>query len=260
MEKICGGWHNMVQKDADKPPQVPRSITSIRDASLRRRAREAWRAGHELLGAIDELEPWLMSPLTDPEAGERIIQTGRTAIRELCELKINSTAFMANDPDHLLRLWPMPPSEILDPDWYGDQDPNIRKEIAYQRCYAQDILRPELLEFLYLLEKHPVAAMQDVKPESGIKPEWDRSRGELRFRGEIIKIIRKIGQAKHVIPVLNAFQEANWPNRMDDPLPGGPDDERLRDTVKSLNSQLTIIRFSADGTGQGFVWERVEEN
>jgi len=62
--------------------------------------------------------------------------------------------------------------------------------------------------------------------------------------------------------ILAAFQEENWPARIDDPLPGddnrdGP--ERLRDTVKKLNRQkVRRIHFSCDGTGEGILWNYIK--
>jgi hypothetical protein len=62
--------------------------------------------------------------------------------------------------------------------------------------------------------------------------------------------------------VLTAFQELDWPESIDDPLP--PDHnvdpkQRLQATIKSLNrNQLTpLIRCHGNGNGQQVYWERV---
>jgi hypothetical protein len=62
--------------------------------------------------------------------------------------------------------------------------------------------------------------------------------------------------------VLAAFAEEGWPPRIDDPLPpcGEPTPKnRLRFTIRRLNAyqQQPLIRFFADGTGQGVRWERL---
>ena len=60
-----------------------------------------------------------------------------------------------------------------------------------------------------------------------------------------------------MIPVLNAFEERGWPRRIDDPLPGSSDPQRLRETIGSMNEGLAGIYFRADGFGRGVLWERL---
>jgi hypothetical protein len=93
-------------------------------------------------------------------------------------------------------------------------------------------------------------------------PDWNKSLGELRFDGQLIKIVRRLKAATNVIRILDAFQEMGWPSQTDDPLPPQQGlqqtpTQRLRETVKSLNQGLKAIRFRTDGTGEGVVWERV---
>ena len=84
--------------------------------------------------------------------------------------------------------------------------------------------------------------------------EWRSDLGELRLNGEVVRQVR-IGVAKNLIAILDAFQECAWPEQMDDPLPPTTDVNRLRDTVKVLNRGLQRIRFFADGTGEGIRWK-----
>ena len=88
-------------------------------------------------------------------------------------------------------------------------------------------------------------------------PVWNPITRELRFGEQIIKQYRV--PAENQIAVLNAFQEEQWPDRIDDPLP--PKSEldrriRLRETVKSLNRNQgeRLLHFFADGTGCGICW------
>ena len=86
------------------------------------------------------------------------------------------------------------------------------------------------------------------------QPRWDRDRHELRMGTELVKIF-KLPSPKLEM-VLAAFEEEDWPPRIDDPLPPAPDLEpkrRLHDTIKSLNrnQKRRLIRFMGDGTGQG---------
>jgi hypothetical protein len=91
-------------------------------------------------------------------------------------------------------------------------------------------------------------------------PVWDPDRQELRFHGVLIKQFKLPAPNQEM--VLAAFQEEDWPARIDDPLPGNPSVEpkrRLRETVTSLNRNQKehLIQFMGDGSGQGVRWERV---
>jgi hypothetical protein len=89
------------------------------------------------------------------------------------------------------------------------------------------------------------------------KPKWDRDSGELLLDGEVIRRVKSLKKAKNIVAVLDAFEEEHWQRRIDDPLPGGRNQKRLHETVKRLNDGLEKIRFRADGSGEGFKWERV---
>jgi hypothetical protein len=63
--------------------------------------------------------------------------------------------------------------------------------------------------------------------------------------------------------VLAAFEAAEWPSGIADPLPRrsrGNAKVRRRETIKSLNAGLPpgTIRFRSDGTGTGIRWENAE--
>lgn len=85
-------------------------------------------------------------------------------------------------------------------------------------------------------------------------PKWDRERLLLHLGDRVIKTVRSRRVARRVCLVLDAFEEVHWQPRIDDPLPGGTDHQRLREVVRSLNRGLKAIRFAADGTGAGIIW------
>lgn len=87
-----------------------------------------------------------------------------------------------------------------------------------------------------------------------LRPVWNRDLLELSVGGTVVKKLRSANVARSICRVLDAFQELAWPSRIDDPLPGGSDPQRLREVVRSLERNLTLIRFNADGTGCGIVW------
>jgi hypothetical protein len=85
-------------------------------------------------------------------------------------------------------------------------------------------------------------------------PVWDDAAHELRFLDRTIKRIHRPRRSVDMIAILSAFQEEGWRSRIDDPLRNGRDPGRLRDTVRRLNRDLELIRFRADGTGEGIRW------
>ncbi|MHB0958236.1 MAG: hypothetical protein ACYC0X_12220 [Pirellulaceae bacterium] len=91
------------------------------------------------------------------------------------------------------------------------------------------------------------------------KPRWNPVRRELWVGDSLIKRYRQ--PAPNQEPVLAAFEEEGWPQRIDDPLSPNWDIDpkrRLRDTVAGLNSShktKDLIVFEPDGTGEGVLWE-----
>jgi hypothetical protein len=104
----------------------------------------------------------------------------------------------------------------------------------------------------------PVANVRPRRPKSKKKPRWDADAHQLLWRGAVIKTFRH--DAANQRRVLQAFQDLDWPSRIDDPLPVTASVRRklrLRETVKSLNRSLrgAGIRFRMDGTTTGAFWE-----
>jgi hypothetical protein len=103
------------------------------------------------------------------------------------------------------------------------------------------------------------SAGSDRKSRNAV-PEWDVNVRELRIDGCVVKRFK--WQALNQEAVLNAFQEEDWPRRIDDPLPPHADQDskrRLADTIKCLNAKQKnhLLRFHGDGTGEGITWEYV---
>jgi hypothetical protein len=84
----------------------------------------------------------------------------------------------------------------------------------------------------------------------------------LQVGGRIVKHYRVPASTQEAI--LAAFEEEGWPPHLDDPLlpirDGYPKD-RLRDAIRHLNANQKnrLIRFRGDGTGQGILWELIDE-
>ena len=87
-------------------------------------------------------------------------------------------------------------------------------------------------------------------------PVWDAAAGELRFAG---KVVRKVSpRATNVRLILDAFQEDNWPIRIDSPLPDGKNSRKLREAVRTLKNGLTKLDFFCDGKGEGVQWQEAK--
>ena len=95
-----------------------------------------------------------------------------------------------------------------------------------------------------------------------LKPRWDTVRHELRLGNVLVKKFK--WRAANQEAILNAFEEDGWPAHIDDPLTQTAQvnpKRRLSDAIKCLNrkQQNALIRFCGDGTGEGVLWELVEQ-
>lgn len=88
------------------------------------------------------------------------------------------------------------------------------------------------------------------------KPRWDRERRELLVGDVVVRPHQRPSPNQELL--LAAFEEQEWPERIDDPLLRSSVDSkrRLHDTVKSLNRSIPTraVRFGGDGTGMGVLW------
>ena len=92
-----------------------------------------------------------------------------------------------------------------------------------------------------------------------LKPRWDFTLRELSLDGLVIKRFRVPAQNQEMI--LSAFEEDNWSECIDDPLPvrGAIDPRaRLHDAINRLNRCQTnpLLRFHGNGSGTGVLWKR----
>ena len=89
------------------------------------------------------------------------------------------------------------------------------------------------------------------------RPAWRKDLGELQLSGEVIKRIASTSTAKNVVMVLDAFQDQRWKRRIEFPKLFKGDVDSAGQTVRSLNTGLTRIRFNRDGTSRGVKWSYV---
>lgn len=89
-----------------------------------------------------------------------------------------------------------------------------------------------------------------------MRPQWDNTTRTLYLGTTLVRQYRV--PAENQVVVLEAFERAGWPQRIDDPLPerfGTPRKMLLNETVRSLNRSQKLIKFRGDGTGTGILWE-----
>lgn len=118
-------------------------------------------------------------------------------------------------------------------------------------CKEFAVLPPA--EFHWLCGELGISDLTAPDAEANLRPIWMKSLGELHFQDEIIRKFRSITLAKNSVGILDAFHEADWCRRIDNPL--GCDSQGLREAVRWLNEGLKRLRFEMDGTGVGVRWK-----
>lgn len=115
---------------------------------------------------------------------------------------------------------------------------------------SKQIGQMQELEYKLLLKR--IRAKPAAAPRIRI-PSWDKQNGILSVGKKVLRKVKRLNQAKNAVAILDAFEELEWPSRIDDPIPGG-NSRKLNDAVKSLNDKLIGMIFRTDGTGQGITW------
>jgi hypothetical protein len=130
---------------------------------------------------------------------------------------------------------------------------------------ARDIPRglKEVSDVEYELARSREATSQSGGVRARETPRWDRDLGLLTFRNVVVRKVRGGGVAKNIRAVLDTFQDDGWPDRIDNPLSGGRAEASARknEAINTLNDHVVdySIRFKADGTGEGILWEEATD-
>ena len=85
-------------------------------------------------------------------------------------------------------------------------------------------------------------------------PVWHPDRGELRLGNRLIRSVRMTRNPTNVRLIIEAFEAAGWPARIENPLSYGEDE--LYETLRNLNRDLKLIQFRAQEDGEAVVWVR----
>jgi hypothetical protein len=112
-------------------------------------------------------------------------------------------------------------------------------------------LKPQTQQ--WLLREIGEAPESNVEPE---RPSWHPETGELRWGAQVIRKVRVMATRSSIQLVLDTFQAAGWPSRIDDPISQGKEADQVRQIVLSLNEGLAIIRFHDQESGRAITWSR----
>lgn len=131
-------------------------------------------------------------------------------------------------------------------------------EVAYALGFIHGPRREKLLADL----GSKILKRSSSSGQAKTLPHWDRETRELRYRGKVVRRVARPKQAGNIVPILDAFEAAGWPPRIDDPHRAGRKGaDGLRRDVSSLNEGLDTSRmkFASDGTGTGIVWLAIQK-
>jgi hypothetical protein len=95
----------------------------------------------------------------------------------------------------------------------------------------------------------------EKSPNAEERPDWRKHEGRLYWNNVVIRVIRSVLKATNIVHVLDAFQANNWCACVENP-PQHWNDQDLRETVRSLNTGLTQIRFET--VGMQVRWRRAD--
>lgn len=101
-------------------------------------------------------------------------------------------------------------------------------------------------------EKLLIALEEKTKKTAMDKPSWDRLNSCLMFRHEEIRSIQTRNKPTNPVVLLEIFEKDNWPQQIESPPEW--DNEKIRETLRTLNSGLKIINFERRNGSRTIQW------
>jgi hypothetical protein len=100
-----------------------------------------------------------------------------------------------------------------------------------------------------------------LRKKDPARPCWNSETRQLIYRGKVVREVKRIRQAYNIVTILQAFETAGWPPRIDDSHGRKPTDETWRRDMANLNKliRVPIIRSECDGNGTGFLWKSLPQ-
>ena len=134
-------------------------------------------------------------------------------------------------------------------------------EIAHALGFINGTQRESLLDALGASTRSGLASGGRGR-STAATPHWNNDTKKLSYQNQTVRKVVRPKQAYNIVTILNAFQDAGWPHRIDDPLVGRkPSDDTRRRDISNLNKGLRkgLLKFACDGNGTGFVWNKIEK-
>lgn len=80
---------------------------------------------------------------------------------------------------------------------------------------------------------------------------WDRDSGRLMYNGQVCRTV-KVARATSVVPVLDEFEKAGWPESIKGLVDTSENPQRIYEVVRRLNRDLEHISFTTQG--ESIIW------
>ncbi|MDB2686157.1 hypothetical protein N9Y42_03005 [Mariniblastus sp.] len=114
-------------------------------------------------------------------------------------------------------------------------------EIAYRLGHMS------LIDYEWLLPMlSPASQNVDFTAQADLKelaiPVWSRGNGTLHYQGKLCRSV-KVARATSIVPIFDAFEEAGWPELLEDLVNCVEDPQRVHQVVRNLKTGLSHISF-----------------
>lgn len=144
--------------------------------------------------------------------------------------------------------------------WHVARCTPTANECLVEVAYALGFINPSRRENLLSELGSTILKSRSANDCSTDIPQWDEEARELRYRGKVVRTVRRPKQARSIVTILQEFEAAGWPRRIDDPIQHRSSDESRRRDVYSLNTGLdtSTIKFACDGNRTGITWAPIQ--
>ena len=204
---------------------------------------------------------------TLPAAVRESLETARNRIsNELAARELWTNRFTAADRRKFDVPWPevwKKHNSIIEMWHVARGTPTLNAcivEIAHALGFINGTHRESLLDALGASTRSGLASGGRGR-STAATPHWNNDTKKLSYLNQTVREVVRPKQAYNIVTILNAFQDAGWPHRIDDPFGRKPSDDTRRRDISNLNKGLRNgrLKFACDGNGTGFVWNKIEK-
>ena len=201
-----------------------------------------------------------------PQAVQRSLETSLARIQnETAARELWTNRFTAADRRKFAEPWPAVwKKHTIIGMWHIARGTPTWNECIVEVAHALGFLngprRESLLEALGADTRPGQTTAPRTRPAAA-RPHWDEDARELRYRRQLVRVVKRPDQAHNIVAILRKFQDAGWPARIDDPFRRQSSDQTRRRDVENLNKRLLkpLLKFECDGSGTGFLWKKIAQ-